>query len=426
MKNENFHHGGTKFTETAKRNEIICINKIKNFLRDLRISVVKLHVVLVLLVPFLQGCTLLFVEKGSTRYLETKAPQTPPAKSLSPQMSQRVVLKYKVQEGDTLDSIAFLYYGHTSKAEKLARANHLTPGNPLKKGRVLLVPDPLHYPNPKDLVKKKEHAWSEEAGLPKGPISHLDKTPEKITAIPRPKFNNAFAPGEKLKFEVRALGMVGGYGTLEVGSSVTVQGRPCFPLSAQASTAFPFSALFQVKDVQTSYFDPVDFLTWKFENNVLEGKHKAQNFEIYDQIRHKAVRSHNAEPPEEMDVAPFTQDIISCFYYFRLLPMKVGETYSIPTQAAGQNYNLIVEVIKKEKITLATGAYDCVMIKPHVRYATVFRNTDDIDIWLTDDERHMPVLVRSAIFIGHVEAKLLEATLPKLVEAPKTHESQEK
>ena len=362
---------------------------------------------------FLQGCTLLFVSKGSTRYVENKAPATPPAPSLSKQMSKKVVLKYKVQEGDTLESVAFLYYGHAAKAAKLASANQLKPDSPLKAGKVLLVPYPLHFPNLKDLAKKKTKAWNEEEGLPKGPISHLDTTPEKITSVPRPKANRAFGPGEKLKFEVRALGMVGGYGTLEVGDAVTVKGRPCYPLSARATTAFPFSAIYQVKDVQTSYFDAVDFLTWKFENKVLEGKHQAENTEDYDQVRHQLIRSHNQDPPETLDVAPFTQDIISCFYYFRLLPMRVGETYSIPAEAGGQNYNLIVEVIKKERVTLQTGTYDCVMIKPHVRYETVFRNTDDIDIWLTDDDRHMPVLVRSAIFIGHVEATLLEASLPR-------------
>ena len=356
------------------------------------------------------------MSKGSTRYVENKAPAAPPAPSLSKKMSKKVVLKYKVQEGDTLESVAFLYYGHAAKAAKLASANNLKPNSPLKPGKILLIPDPLNFPNPKDLVKKAAKKWNEEEGVPKGPISHLDTTPEKITQLPRPKANKAFGPGERLKFEVKALGMVGGYGTLEVGDPVTVKGRPCFPLSARATTAFPFSAIYQVKDVQTSYFDAVDFLTWKFENKVLEGKHQAENTEDYDQVLHKLVRSHNQEKPETLDVAPFTQDIISCFYYFRLLPMRVGETYSIPAEAGGQNYNLIVEVIKKEKVTLQTGTYDCVMIKPHVRYETIFRNTDDIDIWLTDDDRHMPVLVRSAIFIGHVEASLLEASLPKIGE----------
>jgi hypothetical protein len=373
-----------------------------------------LSLTLLFLAGFLnQGCSLLFVTKGNTRYVEKKEPEATPAPSLSRQMRKRIVLKYKVQEGDSLESIALLYYNEKSRAAKVASANRLGLKTFLKEGMILRIPDPVNFPNPKDMVRKKIKIGVSTPTPEPGPISHLDTTPENITQIPRPKVNSSFAPGEKLTFEVRALSMVGGYGTIEVGNPVTVHGRLCYPLSARAMTAFPFSALYQVHDVQTSYFDAVDFLPWKFENDVLEGRHKARNLELYDQLKHRVVRARDGKPLEEMDVAPFTQDIISCFYYFRLLPMRAGENYSIPAQAAGKNYNLIVEVIRKERITLPSGTYDCLLVKPHVRYATVFRNTDDIDIWLTDDDRHMPVLVKSKIFIGSVEASLIDATLPQ-------------
>ncbi len=335
-------------------------------------------------------------------------------------MNKTVVLKYKVQEGDTFQSIAVIYYGVTSKASKVASANQLSLKSKLKEGRMLRIVAPVNFPNLKELWKKKAAAQTSTETPKPGPISHLDTTPENITQVPRPKENYAFGSGEKLTFEVKALSMVGGYGTLEIGDPVIVHDRPCYPLSARATAAFPFSMVYQVHDVQISYFDTVDFLTWKFENDVLEGKHKAQNLELYDQVKHKVVRSKVNEPPEEIDIAPFTQDIISCFYYFRLLPQEVGKNYSIPAQAAGYNYNLIVEVIKKERITIPSGTYDCLLVKPHVRYATVFRNTDDINIWLTDDQRHLPILVTSKIFIGNVEATLIDVSLPKVKEPRKS------
>jgi phage tail protein X len=360
----------------------------------------------------IQGCALLFVAKSEIRYVDQPTPQASPAISLSREMNKTVVLKYRVQAGDTFESVAILYYGKVSQAARVASANHLSLAARLKEGRILRIVDPVNFPNPKDLAKKKPEVLTAAEPPNPGPISHLDATPENITRVPRPKVNNAFGPGEKLEFEVKALSMVGGYGTLEIGNPVEVHGRPCYPLSARATAAFPFSAIFQVHDVQTSFFDAVDFLTWKFENDVLEGKHSAQNLELYDQLKHKVLRSKGNEALGPMDTAPFTQDIISCFYYFRLLPLEVGKNYSIPVQADGSNYNLIVEVIKKERVTLPSGTFDCLLVKPHVRYATVFRNTDDIDIWLTDDQRHLPVLVKSRIFIGSVEATLIKASLP--------------
>src|SRR5258708_2082473 len=102
-----------------------------------------------------QGCSLLFVSKGKTRYTEAREPQTPLPVSLARQMTKTIVLKYKVQEGDTLESIALIYYGHSSKASKVAAANRLKPGSRLKEGKSLKIVDPVNFSNPKDLLRKK-------------------------------------------------------------------------------------------------------------------------------------------------------------------------------------------------------------------------------------------------------------------------------
>jgi len=193
-----------------------------------------------------------------------------------------------------------------------------------------------------------------------------------------------------------------------------VEGRPCYPLTARANAVFPLSAVYPVKDVQTSYFDTVDFLSWKFQNDVVEGNYKAKNLEIYDQLRHKMVRKHNDEAPWSLDIPPFAQDIISCFYYFSLLPIEVGKTYSIPTQSSGKNYQLIIRVVNREKITVLAGTFDCFRLKPMVKSDTVFRNKEEIDLWVTADARHIPVKIKSGITIGSIDVELLEASLPLL------------
>ncbi len=97
----------------------------------------------------------------------------------------------------------------------------------------------------------------------------------------------------------------------------------------------------------------MDYLTWKFENDIHEGNYNARNRETYDQIKHRLVHQHNQDAVEEMDIQPFTQDIISCFYYFRLLPLEVGKKYLIPTSSGGKNYKLIVKVNWAGKLSKA-------------------------------------------------------------------------
>src|SRR6185369_16638716 len=106
-------------------------------------------------------------------------------------------------------------------------------------------------------------------------------------------------------------------------------------------------------------------------------------------IKHKLKRKHNDEKTEEIDIPPYCQDIISCFYYFRLLPLETGKKYAIPTTSGGQNYKLIIQVMGREKITIPAGTFDCLKVRPFVKHDTVFRNEEDIDLWVTADPRHI-------------------------------------
>ncbi|HXL72897.1 MAG TPA: DUF3108 domain-containing protein, partial [bacterium] len=102
----------------------------------------------------------------------------------------------------------------------------------------------------------------------------------------------------------------------------------------------------------------------------------------------------------------------------RLLPMELGKKYSIPTSSTGKNYNLVIAVIRREKVTIPMGTFDCYLVKPYVKHDTVFRNSGNIDLWVTADSRHVPVLVKSSILIGSVEISLLQATLPEIKGVP--------
>ena len=358
----------------------------------------------------LSGCSLLFVAKGGTRIGKGKEAPTPVASDLTTEMDAPVIVTFKTRPQETFSTVSDLFFGDEAQAVSIAKWNHLSSRKKLKTGTLLRIKDPDQTP---DLAKLSSVA---QTATPQ-PIPSVSPSPTpdiSITLVPRPKVNHAFGPGEKLKFEVRALSMLGGYATLEVGDYTQVGQRPCLPLTARANSVFPFSALYSVGDVQTSYFDSANFLTWRFENHVNEGGYHANNHEDYDQIKHSYVRQHNNDPSETKPLVPFSQDIISCFYYFRLLPIEVGKTFSIPTQSGGKNYQLIVEVLKRETITVPAGTFDCFRVKPIVKEDTIFRNNEDIDLWVSADERHFPVKIQSGIVIGSIDVDLVDASFPPM------------
>ena len=68
----------------------------------------------------------------------------------------------------------------------------------------------------------------------------------------------------------------------------------------------------------------------------------------------------------------------------------------------------------RETLTTGAGTFDCFRLKPFVKYETIFRNSENIDLWVTANFRHIPVLIKSAILIGNIEISLLEASLPEI------------
>jgi hypothetical protein len=68
-----------------------------------------------------------------------------------------------------------------------------------------------------------------------------------------------------------------------------------------------------------------------------------------------------------------------------------------------------VYVLGKEKIKTSLGELNTIKIKTYPKYEGVFQNKGEIYIWLTDDARKIPVLMKSTISIGSIVSTLVEA-----------------
>ncbi len=172
-------------------------------------------------------------------------------------MDRTVVLHYQVQAGDTLEFVAEAFYGTAAAKVRLARQNYLNPNKPLKLGKNLRIISPLNFPDKGELDQNRKEL-TQKASISTTPVgsgkytqafSETDTAEDEkdVEKISRPRTNKAFAAGEKLTYEVRAIGVLGGYATLSVQDYVKVGNRPCYPLVAKAKSAFPFSTFYPVE-----------------------------------------------------------------------------------------------------------------------------------------------------------------------------------
>jgi hypothetical protein len=104
-------------------------------------------------------------------------------------------------------------------------------------------------------------------------------------------------------------------------------------------------------------------------------------------------------------------DVLSAFYYVRTVPLPTGATLSIPTHDNKKSYEMVVKVHKRERVEVPAGKFDCVLVEPMLKSEGVFKSKGSILVWLSDDARRIPVLVKSKIPVGSVSVSLTDLRL---------------
>lgn len=169
---------------------------------------------------------------------------------------------------------------------------------------------------------------------------------------------------------------------------------------------------YKVRDVNESWLDSAEWISHRFEQHNQEGKYILDQIVDYDwrSKRFKNVENVKGRQPkvEEGELTIPAVDTLSSLYLARTKKLNVGEEFTLDVHS-GRNWPLIVKVLKREKVKVAAGTFDCFLVEPFLRERGIFiQKGKKLQVWMTADERKMPVMMRAEIFIGHVSAELKE------------------
>jgi hypothetical protein len=227
------------------------------------------------------------------------------------------------------------------------------------------------------------------------------KADSQVSPVFRDVENKAFKVGERLEFEIVYGFVRAGAATMSIPDTHWVNGRPCYHIVTTAESSKFFSNIFKVRDRVESYIDMGGIFTWKFEKHLREGHFRADKYVEHDQLNNRVITG-----KDTMAVPPYVQDILSTFYYSRTFVFKPGEFFDIDNYADGDVYPLRILIYRKERVEVPAGKFDCVVVEPVFRGEGLFNQKGKLTIWVTDDERKIPVLMKSKIIIGSIDAKL--------------------
>ncbi len=219
--------------------------------------------------------------------------------------------------------------------------------------------------------------------------------------------NVAFQRGEVLKFRIHYGFIDAGEAILEVKKDVrTFAGRDCYHVVGTGRTLGAFDWFFKVRDRYESVIDEQSMIPWLFIRRVDEGGYKINQNVSFNHYKDSATSE-----KATIAIPENTQDIVSAFYYARTIDFtnaKVGDQYEITGYLDDATLPLNLKFLGREELKTKKGTFRCVKLRPMLQEGRVFKEQEDMTVWISDDKNRIPIRVQTNILIGSIKMDLTD------------------
>lgn len=218
----------------------------------------------------------------------------------------------------------------------------------------------------------------------------------------------AFPIPERLEFEISYTGIPAG----RVIQEVTQEGNEVRIVSTARSADW-LKFFFPVDDRIESLLikgSPPQFIGVPrlYRERISEGSTRFEKDSVFDrEVLEVNTKDFLKKTETTQKITRRTYDTLSSFFYFRTVALQVGTSSFIDIFDCKKLWNTEVQVLRREQIKTKLGTFNTILIKPLLKSEGIFARTGDMHIWLTDDERRIPVQMKSQVKVGSFTATLV-------------------
>ncbi len=211
--------------------------------------------------------------------------------------------------------------------------------------------------------------------------------------------HRAFTEGEVLDLQLSWLRIVGGSGTMRIGPV----GEDSFRMTSVAKSEGVLGRLYPIHDSLESTVDAETFSTTRYRK-VLDERNRKKKEELTTIDPEEGIARRKGD---EIPVPTPVFDPVSVIYYLRTLALDPGSQYTFSIIADGKVYDVKASVVKRETVETPAGWFRTVVVEPKMhRKGPADGDDKSMTLWFTDDERHLPVRIRSSFSAGSITASL--------------------
>jgi hypothetical protein len=217
-----------------------------------------------------------------------------------------------------------------------------------------------------------------------------------------------FSPGERLYYELKWTIVIAGRAVAEV-SSAELSGRPMIRLSAKGRTTQLIDIFYKVRDRVSSFVGPKFSRSLLYLKKQKEGRFVRDEVVRFDHEKGLVTYQNFGKKREPLKIPGATFDPLAAAYYARTLNLRVGKVYRVWVTDGKRLVPGSITVRGKERIKTKAGRFDTLVVVPDIREVRgVFKKSPGakVTIWVTDDAKKIPVMIKSKVVVGYFLGEL--------------------
>lgn len=262
------------------------------------------------------------------------------------------------------------------------------------------------------IVKKREliHLIIVTAFIILVPLAIASPEPTAVPGNNLKTTNLAFLSSEKLTYTVSwSKVLKAGTAVMQAKEETTADGKHVYRLTSTAKSSGVVRMIYPVSDLVQGVMDADELCSLSYSLNQHHGKRKKVRIMTFDQANSLSLITENGSAYQTFSTPEHVQDPLSALYYVRTREdLDKVKSLFVDVHDDGKNWAVEIQVLGKEKISTPAGTFNTIKVKTFPKYEGVFQHKGEIFIWFTDDERRIPVLMKSTIAIGSIVATLTE------------------
>ncbi len=193
----------------------------------------------------------------------------------------------------------------------------------------------------------------------------------------------------------------------------------------EADTEYHFSAIgksyesydwvYRVRDRYDTYVDKKTLLPKLSMKTIEEGEYRLYDQTILQQNKRKAIslrgKTKDAVEKNEFELDDCMHDMLSIVYHARNINFKQfepGSSFPIKLFMDETTYPLNVKYLGQDdnKKIKGQGKYKTLIFSPEVVTGDIFKENNQMKVWVSDDKNRIPLLIESPVSVGSIKAVL--------------------